>query len=343
MKTNAKCLILSAGMLVLAGLLLVVQAVGATPGDAPAQPEGLANPVFSYQGILTDHNGVPITATVTMTFTLYSVPSSGTALWEEVQTVAVSNGLFHVVLGSVVPITAREDVTDGLYLGITVDGEELVPREQVTSVFFATDAWRVSGAGNRIMAEGGVNPDEAHVRLYSKNGVYVFIDTDHNASDQVFQVRRDKDDFTSTAVFTVQEDGYIDATGALNMNGNTIVNCGALTEANLQTPEERAAGGIDRFEEGDVLCWGIDRLEKCSAANDRLVQAVADRSGRPIVIGAELVKVLGPVKRGDILVASWVPGYAMVNDDPVPGSVIAQALEDFGGERGLIAAMIRKF
>jgi len=121
------------------------------------------------------------------------------------------------------------------------------------------------------------------------------------------------------------------------------VSCGALVESNLQTQEEQAAGKIDRFTEGDVLCWGIDQLELCSIANDRLVQAVADSKGKPIVLGAELVKVIGPVQRGDILVASDVPGYAMVNNDPRSGSVIAQALESFEGERGLIKAMIRKW
>ena len=116
-----------------------------------------------------------------------------------------------------------------------------------------------------------------------------------------------------------------------------------MTEANLQTPEELAADRIDRFEEGDVLCWAVDRLEKCSTANDRSVQAVADDEGRPIVIGAEVVRVLGPVNTDDLLVASIVPGYAMVNNNPRSGAVIAQALEDFDGEQGLIKAMIRKF
>jgi len=138
-------------------------------------------------------------------------------------------------------------------------------------------------------------------------------------------------------------EGTLKMGGNINFNGHTATNCGALTEANLQTPEELAADRIDRFEEGDALCWGVDRLEKCAVANDRLVQAVADTNGRPIVLGAEMVKVLGPVRRGDLLVASDVPGYAMVNNDPLPGSVIAQALEDFDGEQGTIKAMIRKF
>jgi hypothetical protein len=120
--------------------------------------------------------------------------------------------------------------------------------------------------------------------------------------------------------------------------------CGALLESNLQTEEEQKAGRIDRFEEGDLLCWSpeAERLELCSAANDRLVQAVADDLGRPIVIGAELVKVIGPVKAGDFLVSSDLPGYAMASADPSFGTVIAQALEDFDGERGLVKAMIRK-
>ncbi|MBU1750503.1 MAG: hypothetical protein KKA73_22705 [Chloroflexi bacterium] len=133
----------------------------------------------------------------------------------------------------------------------------------------------------------------------------------------------------------------LSVSGSMQLEGPCIT--GAFIEANLQTQKEKEAGRIDRFEEGDVLCWGMDQLELCSCANDRLVQAVADPQGRPIVLGAEVIKVIGPVQRGDILVTSNVPGYAMVNNNPVPGSVIAQALEDFDGDRGLIKAMIRKW
>lgn len=120
---------------------------------------------------------------------------------------------------------------------------------------------------------------------------------------------------------------------------------GALVEANLQTGEELEAEQIDRFSQGDLQCWSTEteRLEKCTMANDPLVQSVADADGRPIVMGAELVKVIGPVKVGDLLVSSDVPGYAMVNNNPEPGTVVAQALEEFCGEKGVIKAMIRKF
>lgn len=123
------------------------------------------------------------------------------------------------------------------------------------------------------------------------------------------------------------------------------ITSGAYVEANLMTPQERAADTIDHFEQGDLLCWsaGDQQLQLCAQENDRLVMAVADADGKPIVLGAEPLKVVGPVVAGDLLVASDVPGHAMVNNEPLPGTVIGQALEDLDGESGVIKAMIRKW
>lgn len=120
---------------------------------------------------------------------------------------------------------------------------------------------------------------------------------------------------------------------------------GAIIEANLQSPEEVQLDTIERFELGDLLCWATDveQLEKCDTANNRLVMAVANHNGKPVVMGAEPIKVIGPVQAGDILVTSNIPGYAMVNNNPAPGTVIGQALEDLNGESGVIKAMIRKW
>lgn len=120
------------------------------------------------------------------------------------------------------------------------------------------------------------------------------------------------------------------------------ITSGAYVEANLMTSEERSEQMKSAFDEGDVLCWGEDRLALCDAPGDLLVMAVASADGKPIVLGAERIKVLGPVRRGDYLVASDVPGYAMATDTPSFGIVIAQALESFDGEQGLVKAMIRK-
>jgi hypothetical protein len=131
-------------------------------------------------------------------------------------------------------------------------------------------------------------------------------------------------------------------TGSATACTSGSLTTGAVIEGNLQTTPERLANGNSKFAQGDLLCWGDGALELCATARTPLVQAVADASGNPIVLGAEPVRVIGPVVKGQYLVASDVPGYAMAVDDPAFGIVIAQALEEFNGERGLILAMIRK-
>jgi hypothetical protein len=226
---------------------------------------------------------------------------------------------------------------------------------------FTRDGWYGLGDHTVFVAENwSTSGRKASIGFHNNNQAEGYIRLDSGANGRMFLFGSDQTDmdgqFTGDLLVSrlaspANTNLTIDAgDGSLNtltlhddvyVSGN--MSCGAYVEANLQTPDELAVGHIDRFKEGDVLCWGVDRLELCSAANDRLVQAVADKRGRPIVLGAEAIKVLGPVKRGDILVASAVPGYAMVNNDPTPGSVIAQALVDSSADRGLIKAMIRKW
>jgi hypothetical protein len=53
--------------------------------------------------------------------------------------------------------------------------------------------------------------------------------------------------------------------------------------------------------------------------------------------------VIGKVAKGDMLVASNVPGYAIVNNTPAVGSVIGKALGDkLDGERGTVEVVVGK-
>ena len=53
--------------------------------------------------------------------------------------------------------------------------------------------------------------------------------------------------------------------------------------------------------------------------------------------------VIGKVAKGDMLVASNVPGYAIVNNTPGVGSVIGKALGDkLDGERGTVEVVVGK-
>ncbi len=104
---------------------------------------------LSYQGYLTDTSGAPLTGTHSLTFSLYTVSSGGTAQWSETQgTVQVSNGLFTVELGNGAAFPVNLFATP-LWLGISVDGDpEMSPRTPLSSggyAFKAEDADRLEG------------------------------------------------------------------------------------------------------------------------------------------------------------------------------------------------------
>lgn len=192
-----------------------------------------------------------------------------------------------------------------------------------------------------------------HVHIESSSVPLLFRETDQTGAGSLwrmalgarrlrFDASQNGTDFgTYKKSLDMRLDGSVGIGGTLNMNGHSVTNCRASVDANLQTPEELEAERIERFEQGDVLCWRDGRLEKCTEIGSLLVVAVADDNGKPIVIGAEPVKVLGPVRKGHLLVASNVPGFAMVaGGTPALGTVIAKTLEDFNGEQGLIPATI---
>lgn len=100
-------------------------------------------------------------------------------------------------------------------------------------------------------------------------------------------------------------------------------------------------------ETGDVVVWREGHLIKSAQPNDRTVFGVAKTTderpeGVPVTLGIYVIKVTGKVHAGDFLVTSNRPGHAMASNAPAIGTVIAQALEGFDGESGLIRAMIRK-
>lgn len=99
---------------------------------------------MSYQGVLTDNNGNPQNGTFTMTFGLYTTPTGGSPLWSETQnTVQVNNGIFNVLLGSVNPINLAFDVT--YYLGVSVQGTNLLPRVELASSGYSFNTARIQG------------------------------------------------------------------------------------------------------------------------------------------------------------------------------------------------------
>lgn len=122
---------------------------------------------------------------------------------------------------------------------------------------------------------------------------------------------------------------------------------GGLVEANLMTEAERAAPRIERFSQGDLLCWSAaaERLELCAEAASPLVVAVANVDGKPLVAGVEPLRVVGPVAPGELLVAAGMPGYAAAwsqlgTGAPPPGVVIAKGLATCAEPTCILKAMI---
>jgi hypothetical protein len=96
--------------------------------------------LINFQGRLTDSAGKFVAdGNYSVTFSIYSVPSGGSALWNETQSVAVAKGLFNVILGTVTPIpNAVFDTYVDTYLGIQVGADpEMTPRQRLTSLGYS--------------------------------------------------------------------------------------------------------------------------------------------------------------------------------------------------------------
>jgi hypothetical protein len=94
---------------------------------------------MGYSGKLTDGNGSFINGQVNITFRLYGTQTGGTALWEETQTgVNLSNGFFHVQLGSATSFPSGLFNNTDLWLGTEVNTDgEMAPRSKLATVAFS--------------------------------------------------------------------------------------------------------------------------------------------------------------------------------------------------------------
>jgi len=116
---------------------------------------------MNYQGKLTDTEGNPLTGPYNMTFYLFTAASGGSAIWSENHTsVAVTDGIYNVILGSINPLaTGLFNDNDLVYLEVEIEGESLAPRQQLTSAPYALKARVsdavVSGAITTVMIKDG--------------------------------------------------------------------------------------------------------------------------------------------------------------------------------------------
>ncbi len=169
-------------LLALAGVPLSLRAQLSTP-NPPGQ--------VSYQGFLTDVNGLALGATAPtnydVVFRIYTVPTGGTtnSLWTEIQTVTVDRGYFSVMLGqgaaynnelwtNNLTMTFSGPNASDRYIGLTVRGlsnpdAEIQPRLRLVAspyAFLAANANTLIGSSGQPLVTSlgtyiGINKSNA--------------------------------------------------------------------------------------------------------------------------------------------------------------------------------------
>jgi hypothetical protein len=145
-------------------------------------------------------------------------------------------------------------------------------------------------------------------------------------------------------------------------DGNSCDMTGTFTLMGSSKLQATYAGDLAEYYEGDaeyepgtVLIYGGDKeVTTTNTMNDTRVAGVVSTDAAYTMFGAcpglkNLValagrvpcKVVGRVKKGDLLTTSSTPGYAVKANDPKLGSIIGKALQDKdSGEAGIIEVAI---
>ena len=123
---------------------------------------------MSYQGVVTDINGVAVSGgSLDFTFKLWDDATAGTLLWDETQpgvAVAINTGIFNVILGSVNPLNIPFDKQ--YWLGITIGTDpELTPRVQLTSSPYSLNSQTAVSAQMLFFQSGEMGPIVAYIGL----------------------------------------------------------------------------------------------------------------------------------------------------------------------------------
>ncbi|MDD5165366.1 MAG: hypothetical protein PHG25_02405, partial [Candidatus Pacebacteria bacterium] len=119
--------------------LVFVLMFGSFTSFLTPQAQAAINQQINYQGKLTNASNIAVAdGSYTASFSLYTVPTGGAAIWTELDNgsnkVVVKNGLFSVMLGSTTPFTGV-DFNQTLYLGVTIEADaEMTPRKVIGTV-----------------------------------------------------------------------------------------------------------------------------------------------------------------------------------------------------------------
>ncbi len=191
--------------------------------------------VVGFEGFLTDGSGQPLTGLHTLAFRIYDAagPGGGTVLWDETQNgVAVTNGLYAVMLGSTRSFDSNT-FNGNRWIGVTVDnGTEMNPRTRVSSVPFALNAENANkiagGATTNMISlfEGSSCPSGWSEYTAARGRVIVGLPSGGTAAGTVGNALTNLEDRTIAThqhelPISASANGWWRATGAVNPFGST--------------------------------------------------------------------------------------------------------------------------
>jgi hypothetical protein len=234
---------------------------------------------MNFQGRITDDMGNSVTDGVyEMRFRIYDALTDGNLQWEETQDVNITDGVYSVILGTGTTLTGSFDAAlfeeDGRWLEVWVEGEQLTPRQKITSVAYALQAQEAVSVVNDAItkemlkdeavvqakiANNAVSSEKIADGTITKDDLDIEFSTDFNADTL------DNKDSTEFAPSTHAHstlnaaDGspgnaiYVDDSGKVGI-GN-VAPVAPLSIGTLTAGGNVYIGAIDGTNEGSEIAW----------------------------------------------------------------------------------------
>lgn len=118
--------------------ILIACWLAAWTGLIPAAPAQSPPYLINYQGRLVQGTN-PVQGLVGLSLGIYDAPTGGLLLYEDSNSVAVTDGLYSTMLGDDTTFGSLAEAlgTSNIYIEVAVNGQPLTPREPITAVAYA--------------------------------------------------------------------------------------------------------------------------------------------------------------------------------------------------------------
>src|SRR3990167_5547987 len=177
--------------------------------------------ILSFQGRLTDSNSVPITATTSIVFRIYTStsgdtgsPCAATCLWES-KTWSVTpdqNGIFSVLLGdtgqadTAIPSTLFSD-NAALYLGVKAGADsEMAPRQRIAASTYALNSDSLDGIDSLSFLRSDASDSYTSGTLTTNAGTTLDVNGDVSIADTSIALDGATTDLAVTGDFSINTD-----------------------------------------------------------------------------------------------------------------------------------------